>query len=34
MGHVLLDKRNERRKARSSIVRAGKLNHNAQVIYS
>ncbi len=30
MGHVLLDKRNERRETGSWIVRAGKLNHNSQ----
>jgi hypothetical protein len=30
MRHVLLDKRNQRRKARSRLVRAGKLNDNSQ----
>jgi hypothetical protein len=30
MGHVLLDKRHQWRKAGPWIVRAGKLNHNAQ----
>jgi hypothetical protein len=30
MGHVLLDKRNQRRKARFRIVGAGKLNNNSQ----
>jgi hypothetical protein len=30
IGHVLLDKRNQRRKTGSRIVRAGKLNHNSQ----
>jgi hypothetical protein len=30
MGHVLLDKRNERRETGPWIVRAGKLNHDTQ----
>jgi hypothetical protein len=30
MGHVLLDKRNQRRETGSWIVRAGELNHNTQ----
>ena len=30
MRHVLLDKRNQRRKAGSRIVRTGKLNDNSQ----
>ena len=34
MGHVPLDKRDERRKARCRIAGAGKLNHNSQGTYS
>ena len=34
MGHVLLDKRDERRKARCRVVGAGKLNDNSQGTYS
>ena len=34
MSHVLLDKRNQRREARSWIVRAGKLNHYSQGTFS
>jgi hypothetical protein len=30
MGHVLLDKRDERRETGARVVPAGKLNHNAQ----
>jgi hypothetical protein len=34
MSHVLLDKRNQRREARSWIIRAGKLNHYSQGTFS
>ena len=34
MSHVLLDKRNQRREARSWIFRAGKLNHYSQETFS
>jgi hypothetical protein len=34
MAHILLDKRNERRKARFRIARAGKLNDNSQRTFS
>jgi hypothetical protein len=34
MAHILLDKRNERRKARSRIARAGKLDDNSQGTFS
>jgi hypothetical protein len=34
MAHILLDKRNERRKARFRIARTGKLNDNSQGTFS
>jgi hypothetical protein len=34
LGHVLLDKRDERRKTRCRVAAAGKLNHNSQGTYS